>query len=61
MNLFVQQIILVQYMKEIVILMENAKKSSYVDQIIAQIHLVLIQKLIVVMMELLEMKIFVHL
>ena len=54
------QVILVQYMKEIVILMENAKKRSYVDQIIAQIHLVLIQKLIVVMMELLEMKIFVH-
>ena len=55
---------LVLKMKEIVILMKNAKKISYVDQIIVHIHLVLTLKQIVVLIilnQLLEMNIFVHL
>ena len=52
---------LVLKMKEIVILMKNAKKISYVDQIIVHIHLVLTLKQIVVLIihnQLLEMKTF---
>ena len=50
MNIFVQQTILVEKMKEIVILMMNAKMVLYVDLAIVQHHLVLIWKLIVVTM-----------
>ena len=38
MKIFVNLEYLVQKMKEIVILMKNAKKISYVDQIIVHIH-----------------------
>ena len=48
-------------LKEIVILMFSAKMLLLVDQTIAQMHLVLTLKLIVVIKQLLEMKIFVHL
>ena len=48
-------------MKEIVILMMNVKATTFVDQIIVQLLLVLTQKLIVVIKQPLEMKIFVHL
>ena len=64
MKTFVQLLILVVKMKEIVILMKSAKKISYVDQIIVQIHLVLSLKRIAVMIIhnlLLEMKTFVQL
>ena len=50
---------LVMRMKQIVILIMNVKRVSYVDQTIVQLHLHLILKLIVVMLLLLEMKIFV--
>ena len=52
---------LVLKMKEIVILSMSVKMALYVDQTIAQVHLVLTLKLIVVIKQLLEMKIFVHL
>ena len=48
-------------MKVIVILMKNVKLVLYVDQTIAQVHLVLNLKLIVVINQLLEIGIFVHL
>ena len=48
-------------MKVIVILMKNVKLVLYVDQTIAQVHLVLFLKLIVVINQLLEIGIFVHL
>ena len=51
---------LVLKMKEIVILIMSVKMVSFVDQPIVQLHLVLILKLIVVINQLLEMKIFVH-
>ena len=53
-------VILVLKMKEIVILIMSVKMVSFVDQAIVQLHLVLILKLIVVINQLLEMKIFVH-
>ena len=43
-------VILVLKMKEIVILMMNVKMVFFVDQTIAQLHLVLTLKLIVVIM-----------
>ena len=52
---------LVLKMKEIVILMMSVKRIFFVDQTIVQLHLVLTLKLIVVINQLLEMKIFVHL
>ena len=52
---------LVLKMKEIVITIIIVKLALYVDQIIAQLHLVLTMKLVVVTNQLLEMKIFVHL
>ena len=52
---------LVLKMKEIVILMMSVKLVLYVDQTIAQVQLVLTLKLTVVINQLLEMKIFVHL
>ena len=52
---------LVLKMKEIVILMMSVKMVLFVDQTIVQLHLVLTLKLIVVINQLLEMKIFVHL
>ena len=52
---------LVLKMKEIVILMMSVKMVFFVDQTIVQLHLVLTQKLIVVINQLLEMNIFVHL
>ena len=48
-------------MKEIVILMMSVKMVFFVDQTIAQHHLGLTLKLIVVINQLLEMNIFVHL
>ena len=54
-------IILVLKMKEIVIHMMSVKMVLFVDQTIVQLHLVLTLKLIVVINQLLEMKIFVHL
>ena len=48
-------------LKEIVILMFSVKMLLLVDQTIAQMHLVLTPKLIVVINQLLEMNIFVHL
>ena len=48
-------------MKEIVILMMSVKLVWVVDQTIAQLHLGLNLKLIVVINQLLEMNIFVHL
>ena len=50
MNIFVNLEPLVQTMKEIVMLMMSVKMVFFVDQTIAQLHLVLTQKLIVVMM-----------
>ena len=50
---------LVLKMKVIVILMKSVMMVLYVDQTIAQIHLVLTLKLIVVINHLLEVKIFV--
>ena len=52
---------LVLKMKDIVILMMSVKMVLLVDQTIVQFLLVLTQKLIVVIIQLLEMKIFVHL
>ena len=52
---------LVLKMKEIVILMMSVKMVFFVDQTIAQLHSVLTLKLIVVINQLLEMRIFVHL
>ena len=52
---------LVLKMKEIVMLMMSVKMVLAVDQRIVQLFLVLIMKLIVVINQLLEMKIFVHL
>ena len=54
-------VILVLKMKEIVILMMSVKMVFIVDQTIAQLPLVLTLKLIVVINQLLEMKVFVHL
>ena len=54
-------VILVLKMKEIVILMMSVKMVFIVDQTIAQLTLILTLKLIVVINQLLEMKIFVHL
>ena len=48
-------------MKEIVMLMMSVKIVFFVDQTTALFLLVLTQKLIVVIIQLLEMKIFVHL
>ena len=52
---------LVLKMKEIVITIIIVKMVFFVDQTIAQLHLVLTLKLIVVINQLLEMNIFVHL
>ena len=52
---------LVLKMKVIVILMIIVKATTFVDQTIVQLHLVLTQKLIVVINQLLEMKTSVHL
>ena len=52
---------LVLKMKEIVMLMMSVKMVFFVDQTIVQLHLVLTQKLIVVINQLLEMKIFADL
>ena len=52
---------LVLKMKEIVILMMSVKMVFFVDQTIVQLHSVLTLKLIVVINQLLEMNIFVHL
>ena len=52
---------LVLKMKEIVILMMSVKLVFFVDQTIAQLHSILTLKLIVVINQLLEMNIFVHL
>ena len=52
---------LVLKMKEIVILTMNVKMVFFVDQTIVQLHLALPLKLIVVINQLLEMNIFVHL
>ena len=52
---------LVLKMKEIVMLMMSVKMVLFVDQTIAQLHLVLTLKLIVVINQLLEMNIFVQL
>ena len=52
---------LVLKMKEIVITIIIVKMVLFVDQTIAQLHLVLTLKLIVVINQLLEMNIFVHL
>ena len=52
---------LVLKMKEIVMLMMSVKMVLLVDQTIAQLLLVLTLKLIVVINQLLEMNIFVHL
>ena len=52
---------LVLKMKEIVMLMMSVKMVLLVDQTIVQFHLVLTLKLIVVINQLLEMNIFVHL
>ena len=46
-------------MKEIVIIMMSVKMVLFVDQTIVQLHLVLTQKLIVVINQQLEMNIFV--
>ena len=54
-------VILVLKMKVIVILMMSVKMVFFVDQTIAWLHLVLILKLIVVINQLLEIFIFVHL
>ena len=54
-------VILVMNLKETVTLMTNVKKISDVDQTIAWIPLDLMYTLIVVMMQLLEIKTFVHL
>ena len=48
-------------MKEIVIIMKSVKMILLVDQTIVQLYLVLTLKLIVVINQLLEMYIFVHL
>ena len=48
-------------MKEIVMLMMSVKMVLLVDQTIVQLHLILTLKLIVVIIQLLEMKIFVQL
>ena len=52
---------LVLKMKVVVVLMMSVRMVSYVDLIIVQLHLVLTLKLIVVINQLLEMNIFVHL
>ena len=52
---------LVLKMKEIVMLVMSVKMVLLVDQIIVHLHLVLTLKLIVVIIQLLEMNIFVHL
>ena len=52
---------LVLKMKEIVILKMSVKMVFFVDPKIVQLHWVLSQKLIVVISQFLEMKIFVHL
>ena len=52
---------LVLKMQEIVMLMMSVKMVLSVDQTIVQLHLVLTLKLIVVINQLLEMKIFVYL
>ena len=52
---------LVLKMKEIVILMMSVKMVFFVDRTIVQLHLVLTQKWIVVLNQILEMNIFVHL
>ena len=52
---------LVLKMMEIVILMMRVKRILLVDQTIVQLHLILTLKLIVVINQLLEMNIFVHL
>ena len=52
---------LVQKMKDIVMFMMSVRMVLFVDQRIVQLHLVLTQKLIVVINQLLEMNIFVHL
>ena len=51
---------LVLKMQEIVMLKMSVKMVLSVDQTIVQLHLVLTQKLIVVINYLLEMKFFVH-
>ena len=52
---------LVLKMKAIVIFMMNVQMALLVDQTIVQLHLVLTLKLIVVINQLLEINIFVHL
>ena len=52
---------LVQKMKVIVTLMMNVRMALVVDQTIVQLYLVLTLKLIAVISQLLEMKIFVQL
>ena len=59
--IIVQLQILVEKMKGIVILMMSVKMVFFVDQITVQLHLVLMLKLIVVINQLLEMRIFVQL
>ena len=54
-------VILVLKMKVIVTLIVNVKAAFFVDITTVQFHLVLTQKLIVVINQLLEMNIFVHL
>ena len=54
-------VILVQNLKETVTLMTNVKKVSDVEQTIAKLHLDLIPIQIVVILQLLEMMIFVQL
>ena len=58
MNIFVHLEFVVEKMKEIVICLTSVKMVLIVDQTIAQPHLVLMLKLIVVISQLLEMKIF---
>ena len=54
-------VMLVPKVKEtVLILMISVKMVLFVDQTIAQLHLVLTLKLIVVINQLLEMKVFVH-
>merc|ERR1712079_923341 len=54
-------VILVLKMKEIVILIMSVKMALLVDRTIVKLHLVLTQKLIVVINQNLEKNIFVHL
>ena len=54
-------VILVLKMREIVILIMSVKMVFFVDQTTVQLHLVLTQKLIVVINQVLEMNIFVQL